>query len=72
MREMRKMEKLFKISETLEDEYKCIICYSVAKNVIFKPCLHLAICTICYEKLERKKCPVCKTKIEDKIVIYVK
>lgn len=57
---MSKLQKLFRISETLDDEYKCIICYQVAKNIIFKPCLHLAVCTICFDKLEKKDCPVCK------------
>lgn len=72
MKELKKMDKLFKLSQIINEDYKCIICYDLAKHVIFKPCLHMACCRICYEKLEKKKCILCKEDIEDVVTIYVK
>jgi hypothetical protein len=72
VRELKKMDKLLRISERIRDDYKCVVCYDVAKHVIFKPCLHMAICSLCYEKLSQKKCVICKQEIEDIVRIYVK
>lgn len=71
-KELVKMENLFRMSEAIEDEYKCIICCELPKHVIFKPCLHMACCAMCYEKLEGNKCFICKQEIEDVVKIYVK
>lgn len=71
MKELKKMDKLFKISRLLTDDFKCIICIENAKNVIFKPCLHMCLCSICCDKLRDNKCPMCKREIEDKVTIYV-
>ena len=70
-KQMRKMEKLVKVSREIDDEYKCIICCDLAKNVIFKPCMHMACCAICYEKLADNKCIICKQEIEDVVKIYL-
>lgn len=72
MKEVKKMDKLFKLSRAVGDEYKCIICYDLAKHVIFKPCLHMACCKMCYEKLDKQVCIICKQEIEDVVTIYVK
>ena len=71
IREYKKMDKLLKVSELMVDDFKCIICCEIAKNIIFRPCLHMAICGICYQKLHEKKCPICNQKIEDIVTIYV-
>ena len=71
MKEMKRMEKTFEISKNLSQEYICIICIENAKNVIFKPCLHLAICKLCYDRLREPICPICKRQIEGDISIYI-
>ena len=70
MRELKKMDKLFKISRLMTDDFKCIICIENAKNVILKPCLHMCVCSICCSKLDGK-CPMCRKEIEDKVTIYI-
>lgn len=70
-KELKRMQKTFEISKTLTDDYKCIICIENAKNVIFRPCLHLAICKLCYDRLREDQCPICKNHIDSYISIYI-
>jgi len=65
------MEKLSKLGSILPDEFKCVICIDNPKNVIFKPCLHMAICKVCCQKLDKRVCPICKKPIRDTINIFV-
>lgn len=66
-----KMDKLRGISDLLTDDFKCIICIENLRNVIFKPCLHLAVCKICFEAMPKKECPACRCAITDKVCIFV-
>jgi len=65
------MEKLSNMGRILPDEFKCVICIDNPKNVIFKPCLHMAICKVCYQKLDKRVCPICKKSIRDTVNIFV-
>lgn len=49
----------------------CIICCSVVRNTIFLPCKHAACCDHCGSeiKLRFKPCPICKTPIDDLLII---
>lgn len=71
MQEIKKMEKLINVSKLMVDDFKCVICCEIAKNVIFKPCLHMAVCSLCNQKLREKVCPICKRGIDDVVTIYV-
>lgn len=73
LKEMRRMDKLYKVSELMTEDFKCLICERMARNVIFKPCLHMAVCSFCYEKEmgEEKKCLKCRKSVTDTVVIYV-
>ena len=70
-RQNKKLDKLLRVSELMVDEFKCVICCEVAKNVIFKPCLHMAICSLCNDRLKERKCPICKREVIDIVTIYV-
>jgi hypothetical protein len=50
--------------ETLNEEEQCILCYKYKKNTVYTPCAHVISCYECFDKLVRKECPVCKTKID--------
>jgi len=50
--------------ETSNEEEQCILCYKYKKNTEYSPCMHVISCYECFDKLVRKECPVCKTKIE--------
>jgi hypothetical protein len=65
------MEKLKNLGNILPDEFKCIICIENPKNVIFKPCLHMAICKTCCQMLDKRVCPICKVAIKDTVNIFV-
>jgi hypothetical protein len=59
-------------SEDEGDNCNCIVCYEKVRNIIFKPCLHYAVCKSCFKLLPRSVCPMCKTPIEDTIQIVKK
>ena len=49
----------------------CLICCSEVRNTIFLPCKHAACCDKCGSeiKLRFKPCPICKTPIDDLLII---
>ena len=49
----------------------CLICCSVVRNTVFLPCKHAACCDKCGSeiKLRFKPCPICKTPIDDLLII---
>ena len=51
------------MTETMDEEEQCILCYKNKKNIVYEPCNHVISCYECFEKLVKKECPVCKTNI---------
>ena len=47
----------------------CTICLSFFPNILFFPCLHLAVCEKCEETGKLLKCSVCRETIERKVKI---
>ena len=43
-------DKMAKISEILTDDFRCVTCWDRPKNVILKPCMHMALCGCCLRK----------------------
>ena len=69
-REQQKMEEmLIQQSETINENYKCVICYQYIRNIIFEPCKHLVCCLFCMKSMQEvgvataNKCPMCKVPI---------
>jgi hypothetical protein len=56
------------ISDYLDDDNKCLVCYCKIANVIFLPCKHRVSCKDCCEKLQKtdnkNKCIKCRQDIE--------
>jgi hypothetical protein len=50
------------IIEEIENvDIMCVICNEIRQNIIFKPCNHENICSLCYVQLAKKReCPICK------------
>jgi hypothetical protein len=69
--EREKNEKLGKISEIMTDDFRCVTCWDKPKNIILKPCMHMALCGGCLRKLPTNKCPICKETIQDVVKIYI-
>ena len=48
-------------------ESECIICYENKPNMIFLECKHICVCNVCDSKGKFSKCPMCRTKIKNKL-----
>ena len=48
---------------------KCIVCMEYKPSILILPCLHICHCITCDEEGLMNKCPMCREKIERKIVI---
>ena len=52
------------------DAEECVICLSGASAIVFVPCGHQCVCSLCNDTLKKTKycCPVCREKIKEDIV----
>ena len=53
-----------------EDDTKCKICYENRAKVLTMPCRHAVMCEACAQQLADERCPMCRSPIEDTIVIF--
>lgn len=67
----RKLDPFSKLKWIYTNDFKCSICSERVKNVIFKPCLHLAVCQVCSKNLPNNRCPQCEKPVEDMVTLYV-
>lgn len=56
-------------SNSIKYESLCKICLERKSSVLFLPCKHVAVCGQCVFGIE-KDCPICRTKIDEKINLY--
>lgn len=61
----------YRLKMIYTSSFKCAQCKEQVRNVIFKPCLHLVLCSACYDQLPVKQCPTCKQVIDDRVHVYV-
>jgi hypothetical protein len=67
-----KCEGKNKVKEKLETVAKsitCVVCLVNKVQILTTPCNHMVTCGECYSRLEQSKCPFCRTKIEQKIIV---
>lgn len=48
----------------------CVICMDNLANIVCMPCKHLALCTYCSWQEAVDNCPICRTSIQEKMLIY--
>lgn len=67
--DIKTIDKKYKPSEIkLSGPKYCIICFENLKSIVFIPCLHLAVCAKCSNKLKPSlKCPICRQSIYETI-----
>lgn len=70
-RSMKNLDVFGRLKRIYTGCFRCALCTENVKNVVFKPCLHLAVCSTCFEKMTVKRCPSCQAAVEDKVRIYV-
>ena len=60
----RKLEDFAKrnlrLSQQLDEQTTCKVCYGQAITALLLPCLHLELCRPCALRLEGSVCPFCK------------
>jgi hypothetical protein len=56
--------------QDLETKITCVVCQSNVRNVIFKPCHHLATCISCSKNSMLNFCPLCRKKFESAIRVF--
>ena len=63
--------ELYDIFDSTLEGGLCIICYSEKRNTIFLPCKHACCCNKCGSEIKYrfKPCPICKTPIDDLLII---
>jgi hypothetical protein len=49
--------------ETDDEEHQCILCFKYRINARFLPCDHQVCCSVCYSKMAKNACPVCRADI---------
>jgi hypothetical protein len=42
------------------DSLKCVVCMERVRNVVIKPCAHLALCDACCKRIDASSCPICR------------
>merc|ERR1712151_642812 len=60
---------LWNVHAELEARTKCCICREVERQVLLRPCQHLALCNACARRVD--KCPLCRSNIERYEVVCV-
>eukprot|EP01084_Bolivina_argentea_P094454 169797_1 len=65
---MNRIEK--EIEKKSKNKVLCITCLDKGQEMMFEPCHHLLMCQECANKLPNNKCPVCQTKIRNKIMVF--
>jgi hypothetical protein len=70
-RDLEHPDIFYRLKKIYTSSFNCDVCAENVRNVIFKPCLHLSICTVCDDKLQVKHCPTCKQLVNDRIRIFV-
>ena len=49
----------------------CMRCRENPRCVVFKPCLHLALCKSCDAEMLERNCPQCRSPIENTVSIFI-
>jgi hypothetical protein len=51
------------------ESQECITCETYGKNTVFLPCTHMVCCFECAKKVPNDECPICRQKIENKLMV---
>lgn len=67
----KSMCKMEKENQYLFQRLMCKICGGKEVQVLLSPCKHLFCCQDCVSNLPKKECPICATKIQDTIMVFL-
>eukprot|EP00931_Biecheleriopsis_adriatica_P115666 TRINITY_DN91435_c0_g1_i1.p1 TRINITY_DN91435_c0_g1~~TRINITY_DN91435_c0_g1_i1.p1 ORF type:complete len:291 (-),score=11.51 TRINITY_DN91435_c0_g1_i1:6-878(-) len=49
----------------------CIVCYDRPRECICDPCRHIALCWTCSERIQDRRCPVCRTQVDSFVTVHI-
>ena len=58
-----------KMNEKQSSYQLCRVCLDQNKNVVLRPCNHMAICKDCSVRI--RQCPICQADIMERIIVYI-
>ena len=70
-------DDLQKVIESEKERRSCVVCQDRSKSVLILPCRHMCLCVECGNHIarsrshERRKCPLCRTRITTIMNVYV-
>jgi RING finger protein 26 len=70
-------DDLKKIVDDEKERRMCVVCQDRSKSVLILPCRHMCLCVDCGNHIarsrsrERRKCPLCRSKINTIMNVYV-
>ena len=70
-------DDLKKIVDDEKERRMCVVCQDRSKSVLILPCRHMCLCVDCGNQIarsrsrERRKCPLCRSKINTIMNVYV-
>jgi len=64
------LEALRKIVREDKEARECVICFDNIKNVLLRPCMHMAICHKCFDTKNPTECPICRGVVSGGDVYY--
>ena len=75
LREERRAEAWERRARTVRkrvEQSLCVVCLERHRNVVLRPCFHLALCeTCCRAMADDQRCPICRTVCEQVDVIMM-
>ena len=57
-------------TEKREEENRCVVCLENRKGILLLPCSHMCVCVDCSENSSLLKCPICRSPIEGKLLVF--
>ncbi|XP_054258596.1 mitochondrial E3 ubiquitin protein ligase 1-like [Macrosteles quadrilineatus] len=70
LRARKKQRSLFKESNNIPDELKCVVCLDNPREICLLPCGHVCLCEDCSDQI-KEHCPMCQQVIQNKKAIYI-
>ena len=61
-------EEAIKEKEKIINQFRCVVCFSKQKTILFEPCLHFSTCRSCSEKVSH--CPICRGEFESRLPVF--
>jgi hypothetical protein len=61
---IKEIKELNQKIRRLQKEKECSVCLDGDRNILFEPCNHITMCSVCAVQVQ--KCPICRLQIEKK------